>query len=44
METVPDTFVGMFWGYLAIWLVIVGYLASVVVRVSRLEKKQKKDD
>jgi len=43
METVPNTFAGMFWGYLAIWAIIVGYLISLVIRVSRLEKKNRKD-
>ena len=39
MTEVPDTFSSLFWGYSAIWAIMVVYLVSLVRRVSRLEKR-----
>lgn len=38
METVPDTFVDLFWGYSVIWLCVVLYLFSLIRRMQRLER------
>jgi CcmD family protein len=39
MNEVPDTFNSLFWGYSAIWAIIVVYLVSILRRVSRLEQR-----
>ena len=41
MEIVPNTFPALFWGYTAIIAIIVAYLLSLGVRISRIEKKSK---
>lgn len=39
METVPNTFPGMFWSYLLVWIFLGGYILSMGVRLGRLERK-----
>jgi CcmD family protein len=41
METVPDTFPALFYGYTAIWGLIVVYLIILGARVRNLEKNSK---
>ena len=43
MET-ADTFAGMFWAYLALWVIIVAYVVSLGRRVSKLEKDQESEN
>lgn len=39
METnVPDTFGYLFLGYSVIWIVLAGYIISLVIRLNRLER------
>jgi hypothetical protein len=40
METVPNTFPGMFWGYLVFFALVFIYVVSLAVRVRRLESKR----
>ncbi len=39
-----DTFPGLFWGYTAIWAVIVLYLIRLAIRISRLERRALKPE
>lgn len=41
MEVVPNTFPALFWGYTAIIAIVVLYVVSLGLRVSRVEKKLK---
>ncbi len=36
---VPDTFNGMFWGYLVLWLLLTIYMVSLGLRVKKLESE-----
>jgi CcmD family protein len=38
METVPDTFLDLFWGYSVMWLCILGYLFSLIRRMGKVER------
>jgi CcmD family protein len=44
METVPDTFLDLFWGYSVIWLCILGYLFSLVRRMGKVERSLSDSD
>lgn len=44
METVPNTFADLFWGYTVMWLCILVYLFALVRRMSRIEKSLKDSD
>ncbi len=35
---VPNTFPGLFWGYSIIWAILVIYIATLGIRLSKLEK------
>ena len=39
MDTVPNTFPSLFAGYTAIWLILCIYIASLGLRLSRLERR-----
>ncbi|MBX7142894.1 MAG: CcmD family protein [Oligoflexia bacterium] len=39
METVPDTFPSLFWGYAVIWCLLGAYIVSLGFRLRRLERK-----
>jgi CcmD family protein len=39
MEEVPNTFSWMFYGYLAMWTIFVGYLFSLLRRQRSVEKR-----
>lgn len=41
MEIVPNTFPALFWGYSAIIGIIVLYVVSIGLRISRIEKRVK---
>jgi CcmD family protein len=43
METVPNTFEGLFWGYTTVWAVIVLYVATLARRIKKLERSEKQD-
>ncbi len=38
MDT-PNTFPGLFWGYLVVWGLLSAYIISLGARLARLEKK-----
>lgn len=38
METTPDTFPSLFWGYTVIWGILGFYIFSLLKRVGNLEK------
>ena len=40
MEQIPDTFPSLFWGYAAIWAVLVLYIYRLGRKVSRLEEER----
>ena len=42
METVPNTFPALFYGYTAIWIILGAYFISLGFRVSRLEDQLSK--
>ena len=42
METLPDTFPALFYGYTVIWGLLAVYILSLGFRVSRLERNGKK--
>ena len=44
METVPDTFLDLFWGYTVMWLCILGYLFSLVRRMGKVERSLSDSD
>lgn len=39
METMPDSFPYLFYGYAVIWLIFGIFLSSLVCRMRRVEKK-----
>lgn len=39
MDTVPDTFDSLFYGYAAVWVLLAAFLYSLSRRVSTLGKK-----
>ncbi len=43
METVPNTFEGLFWGYTTVWAVLVMYVATLARRLKRLERAAKEE-
>lgn len=40
---VPDTYAELFWGYLVIWSLLVGYVLFLGRKVTRLEKQKRSD-
>lgn len=34
----PDTFPSLFWSYTAVWVVLVGYVATLGIRLARIER------
>lgn len=40
METVPDTFPSLFWGYSVIWMLLGGYIVSLGFRLRKIERKK----
>lgn len=39
VETIPDTYPSLFYGYAVIWLIFGVYILSLGLRLSKLEKK-----
>lgn len=39
METVPDTFSSLFWGYSVMWGCVLVYLVALVRRANRIERQ-----
>lgn len=40
METVPNTFPSLFWGYTVIWVLVVAYVWTLGQRLKKLEARQ----
>lgn len=34
----PDTFPSLFWSYTAVWVVLVAYVATLGIRLSKIER------
>lgn len=41
METVPNTFPSLFWGYAVIWVLLGGYIFSLGRRLAKIERERR---